>query len=480
MFCKNCGSHIDDNAKFCKECGHKVDDDNGSKLVSLKCDHCGAMLNVDKDSKELYCPYCGAKQIIVESDKVKIEKIKSKNRLDIINAHMANKDKENSLHNYKKSKLKIFSIMVAIICIIAMISSFKSMHYLAAIIALIQLCLLMVSWLIGMQILDVKIKNLYVALAALAFILIIPYFNASTMKVYKKIKWPSSGLVEVIPDPKAKYGKIMNNSDTNYYAEIDKVSEDKYLDYVNKCIEAGFNVDSEKSNHSYIAYNSDGYKLQISYYDNSYKIDLDAPTLYINFIWPNSPLVKLLPLPNSNMGKINYEYDDRFSIDVSNTSKEEYDAYVNKIMDAGFIYEYSKSEDYFSGDDQYSNHVTVSYEGFMVMNITIEKGEEVVLETSKPVVENNEEVVIGVDSDLKKFLDDYEAFIDDYIAFMTKYENSDNSIEMLSDYSNMMLKYASMEESLESYDEDNMSAVDLAYYLEVLNRCNMKMMNAAN
>ena len=83
----------------------------------------------------------------------------------------------------------------------------------------------------------------------------------------------------------------------------------------------------------------------------------------------------------------------------------------------------------------------------------------------------------GVDPELKAFLDSYEKFIDEYVAFMKTY-NSDpaNALSMLAEYSQMMASYADFTEKLAQYDENEMSAADAAYYLEVTTRCTQKML----
>ena len=81
----------------------------------------------------------------------------------------------------------------------------------------------------------------------------------------------------------------------------------------------------------------------------------------------------------------------------------------------------------------------------------------------------------GVDPELKAFLDSYEKFIDEYVAFMKTY-NSDPANAMLAEYSRIMGTYAEFTEKLAQYDENEMSAADAAYYLEVTTRCTQKML----
>ncbi|MDY2732382.1 MAG: DUF6591 domain-containing protein [Erysipelotrichaceae bacterium] len=128
-----------------------------------------------------------------------------------------------------------------------------------------------------------------------------------------------------------------------------------------------------------------------------------------------------------------------------------------------------------SGYDSAGNEVKVSYKGLNTMQVLIykaEEPEEVIEENT--VTDNN-----SVDPDLKKFLDEYEVFIDDYIAFMTRYNESENTAELITNYIKMISRYGTMEESLSKYDEENMLPADEVYYLEVLTRCNAKHYSAS-
>ena len=83
----------------------------------------------------------------------------------------------------------------------------------------------------------------------------------------------------------------------------------------------------------------------------------------------------------------------------------------------------------------------------------------------------------GVDPDLKAFLDSYEDFVDEYVDFMKKYlENPNNALSMLGDYTKIMTKYEDFAAKIEKYDEKQMSTADAKYYLDVVNKCNKKML----
>ena len=48
---------------------------------------------------------------------------------------------------------------------------------------------------------------------------------------------------------------------------------------------------------------------------------------------------------------------------------------------------------------------------------------------------------------------------------------------MLGDYAAIMEKYEDFAEKIDKYDEKEMSTADAKYYLEVVNRCNQKMLD---
>lgn len=116
---------------------------------------------------------------------------------------------------------------------------------------------------------------------------------------------------------------------------------------------------------------------------------------------------------------------------------------------------------------------------------SIPQEDETVIEDKEVVSEENEtaseetETVNEVDPDLKAFLDSYEAFMDEYIDFMKKYKDDPaNAISMLTEYTEIMEKYTDFADKINKYDSDKMSTEDAKYYLEVVNRCNRKMLEA--
>lgn len=63
------------------------------ETISLKCKDCGGIVEVDPSKNVLFCPYCGSKSIIPESDQVKIARIKAEERIEREKEHQKSKTK---------------------------------------------------------------------------------------------------------------------------------------------------------------------------------------------------------------------------------------------------------------------------------------------------------------------------------------------------------------------------------------------------
>ncbi len=85
----------------------------------------------------------------------------------------------------------------------------------------------------------------------------------------------------------------------------------------------------------------------------------------------------------------------------------------------------------------------------------------------------------GVSPEFKAMMDSYEAFFDEYIAFMkTMSDDPDNTL-MLLKYASMVTQYAETMEKLDAIDESKLSPADDAYYIEVMARIEVKLLEAS-
>lgn len=103
-----------------------------------------------------------------------------------------------------------------------------------------------------------------------------------------------------------------------------------------------------------------------------------APTIppLAEFQWPESEIASLLPVPESNIGNIVWEASYGFVIYVGETSKEQYDAYVDKCKEKGFTVDYSAGDDFYYADNATGYHLNLKYEGNNTMWVRIDEPEK--------------------------------------------------------------------------------------------------------
>ena len=85
----------------------------------------------------------------------------------------------------------------------------------------------------------------------------------------------------------------------------------------------------------------------------------------------------------------------------------------------------------------------------------------------------------GVSPEFKATMDSYEAFFDEYIAFMKAMSDDPNNTAMLLKYATMMMQYTETMEKLDAIDESKLSPADDAYYIEVMARIEVKLLQAS-
>lgn len=91
MFCSQCGTKLPDNSKFCNQCGSPVGRYHQSNIIRLRCEDCNGVMDIDESREVISCPYCGSKKIVMESDGVKIERMRNETKRE---RHRAYRDVE--------------------------------------------------------------------------------------------------------------------------------------------------------------------------------------------------------------------------------------------------------------------------------------------------------------------------------------------------------------------------------------------------
>lgn len=185
-------------------------------------------------------------------------------------------------------------------------------------------------------------------------------------------EWPVSGLAKDVPKPVIETGEISNNNDTMFDFYIYQAEYKDYTAYVDACKQFGYiNIDEELDT-EYCAYNEakDRY-VEINYYDDDNKIYIvvRAPRNWTDIYWPKSEIAKTLPVPDKLFGYVSWDDSDSLDIYIAGVTRQEFNDYINKCMDAGYNVDYSRYDDYYSAEDTNGNQLYIYYKEFDVMNI---------------------------------------------------------------------------------------------------------------
>lgn len=342
---------------------------------SLTCAHCLAPLEFDASDEIVQCSFCGSTysvaDLLNESDRVRIEKIKNKTRRESVKKN----NKKRSANTFRKSKLSKVLIVFFIIGILLCSVSFEDGSILSGLIAVIMTALFLVSWMMGMNIIKEPKAGVRTLLTVAAFVLFLPYFGTYDHSPYKseKLVWSELEMADIIPQPVSDMGSVLFNDHDYLVVYVDDTSEENYKSYVKSCEDAGFTIDKSKSSSSFLAYNEDGYKLNMWYNESDDQIDitLDAPMVMTEFQWPVNKFAEMLPPPKSNTGLVEWENTDGFTMYIGGTSKTDFNEYANLCVENGFNIDYSKSDEYFYGSNSDGYRLSVSYEGFDIIRINM-------------------------------------------------------------------------------------------------------------
>lgn len=356
--CSKCGSELPDDAKFCSNCGNKINETIPPPF--------------NEDSIPPQPPH---------------ESIRSE-------------ETERNKNTFGRIIIIIALITFIGCCITALLFDRTS----AAIIAIVQIALIVVALLLNRQIIKTNLKSLYIVPLTVAMILIVPYmlFAYKVESSIKRFTWSDFTLADVVPEPKSNFGEfVANNEDLNIY----KTSFEDYSEYIDACAKKGFIIEAELSDQFYNASNEDGYELTLYYHENAKVMSINLNTLesYETIVCPENKFESILPLPKSTTGKITQDNEKCFAVYVNETSFEEYKDYVATCANQGFNVESTEMNgSYFAQND----------EGYQISVLYWENGVmQIVLET--PVYEVSLEIEY-TDNDLTDPYD-VNVFVDDFI-----------------------------------------------------------------
>lgn len=341
----------------------------------MKCKKCGEILN--ETSK--FCPNCG-KKITALENKVNnnVDNVKSKNDNNKPNAQI-----KNLFNKFKLEPLPVkFAIVLIVICCILAMTALLKGSVAAVIVAVVSLMISVFSVLVEKEIIKVQIKRINLVALLLAIILLLPYGNLLNSdsergnNTKEQFEWEHIILNNIIPEPTSFYGSVYSNSDEYLSLTIYDNGEEDYRNYVEKCIEMGFDIEIEQQALSFIAYNKDGYKITIEFeYSEDISIELEAPDEYNKISWPKKGMAQILPTPESSMGRIDTNDSEKFKAYVSEMSKALFNEYVNECVENGFDVDEINRDKSFSAKNSDGYKLEIEYIGNSVICIVLEEPE---------------------------------------------------------------------------------------------------------
>lgn len=192
-----------------------------------------------------------------------------------------------------------------------------------------------------------------------------------TIEEDKKLRIPDTELGRLLPELGEVEGNVRLSSSEYLTIECPKFDFSAYEAYKEKCMEKGFFIDPEVSSISYEAYNSEGYKLRISCYDNRLRVTVNAKMEMQKIVWPSTKLAKLLPAPKSDFGKISYSTNEYFTVYIGKTTMEDFNTYMNACVELGFTEEMALYDKSYSALNRDGIKLSIRYQGYDIMYIDI-------------------------------------------------------------------------------------------------------------
>ena len=187
--------------------------------------------------------------------------------------------------------------------------------------------------------------------------------------------WPTTGLATLLPKPASTWGTMPFNDDSYLSFEVRGCDEEAYSAYVEACQAKGFDVEPEWiGDYSYYAYDAEGNRLSLHLFTSSSEmsVSIDGALELDELTWPTFGLAANLPAPASHTGKVTTDSSSVWQATIGQTALEDYAAYVDELLAAGFDQAYKRGDESFSGTNAEGIQATVRYAGANRMTVRVE------------------------------------------------------------------------------------------------------------
>lgn len=381
----------------------------------MKCPKCGAELSDDTK----FCSYCGTKMETIDPPPVDEKaEVSGTPQSESFSTYSAESEVPKSLSDKIKDKAseqwhklstygKIVTIAICAFGLLFLVALLLGKTA-AAVIAILQIALTVVAILMKKQIIKMPQRWLHIAALALAGILLVPYMSLFSTDYgdAERFAWSDILLADVVPEPDSLLGEIVSNHDDYLSVYVYKTTIADYNEYVESCKEKGFTVEADQSEHSYYAYNAEGYKLSLYYTESDSKmhIGVDAAEQYGTLVWSDSAIASMLPVPTSTTGEITQDDEKGFQAYVSNTPMDEFKAYAAACADKGFNIDVEDYGESYSAENSEGYKLSVLYHGNGVISISVDEPEyevSIEIECVENLIFSKYDVDVYIDDNLE-------------------------------------------------------------------------------
>ena len=369
----------------------------------MNCKNCNAVMKVDKEKKMFVCPYCEStepfqsfsnQELKDELKGIVSEAIRDANKTSGGNG---GNGAASQAHGYRdgrtaaqKAKDGVITIMQVVFCIFLAffsITIFTGDFIGVGAISLAQLVLIIVALVNKSKYRKTgneKARKTAKLSIIIASVLIIAWMalllsessgggsvsgSGSGSESYK-VTWPTQGVgsqLEQMP------GKLEHASSRNgeFSASSKSVSLEDFTNYVKACQEAGFTIGATEEDDKYSALDENDNKLEIEYWSYSNGMHVEMIKLDMKpFQWSDQGVAGEVPRPKAEKSYMVSFSNDRYEIYVGEVTREDFMAYAQECIAAG--YEGSVYQDsYYGRKDKCS--IDVDLECGKIMHIRVNK-----------------------------------------------------------------------------------------------------------
>ena len=354
----------------------------------MNCKNCNAVMRVDQERKVFVCPYCEATEPFDGVSKAELQGMLHDAIRDVRKESIqeAQKTFQNQVNQKdvrtpgQKARDAVILVLQVVFCVILGVLSiliFTDDGKAAGFISMIQLVLMILAIIMKQKHrVSKNKKQLYAKRICLSLVCILVFVWCgvvmSEQSSSRYAAWPTQGLGSDLPEPEGKL-KYTSSTPSGFSATFSAKKAD-YDQYVKKCKESGYSIDAEETDDSYLAYDENDNKLSVEYskYSDDIRVDLDKGFTWRDFDWPDSELLKSVPVPTAEKSCLDELSKNGISIYVGEVTREQFEDYVQECINAGFEgYFRNGSDDFYGSNTKEKKRVKVDFQRNSQMYIDV-------------------------------------------------------------------------------------------------------------